>query len=248
VGGTVGQGDDVDIKDQAANQLVQPYDRNPAVRALVQLVLPVAGSIADTLAATAWQNIRHERMRTFFDELAKGEDDLTPELIKSEDFLHCYFATVRAATNTRRREKIRLLAQLLRSAMTGEDVASVDDYEEYLGVLDDLHFRELLILVAFDGERERRHMQGPHSEKPWLNEETLHTALNGLPDLAVSKDDLRGVLTRLSRTGCMVRVVHTGGFYTKGEESNASWQLTGTYYRLKQLLPNLAKAVGSEIQ
>ena len=82
----------------------------------------------------------------FFDELAKGDVIVDEELLKSEDFLHAYFATTKYALNTRRREKIEMFARLLKSSITEKDISSIDEYEDLLKVLDELSYRELLAL------------------------------------------------------------------------------------------------------
>ena len=92
-------------------RLATRYEHNPIIRALVQLIPFGFGSAADVALVTTIENIREERAHTFFDELASQDLILTEEQIENEDFLHSYFATTRAALNTRRREKIRLFAR-----------------------------------------------------------------------------------------------------------------------------------------
>jgi hypothetical protein len=96
--------------------LVERYERQPIIRGLVQLVPFGIGSALDTALAVKFQEYRTDRLREFFDELGTGEVPLTPDLIESDDFLHCYFATVGAVVKSYRKEKVRYLARLLRSA------------------------------------------------------------------------------------------------------------------------------------
>ena len=79
-------------------KLAEYYNNKPTIRSLLQIV-PGWGS-ADTLLQERANEIRSERMRTFFDELAAGKQELTDNLINSEDFLHSYFCTLKAALNT----------------------------------------------------------------------------------------------------------------------------------------------------
>lgn len=129
-------------------QLSLIYEKSPKTKALLQL-LPSWGA-ADTLLQQRADEIKQERLKTFFDELKNGECELTEELIESEDFLHCYFITVKAALNTRRREKIKMFARLLRSVTNSSVLSSIDDYEDYLSILDELSFRELQVLSILD--------------------------------------------------------------------------------------------------
>jgi len=117
------------------------YEKNPTIRALIS-VLGIATfgavSVADAALMAKIQNIRGDRARTFFDELAKEDVKLTPEVIESEDFLHCYFATVKVVLNTKRMEKISMFACLLKSYTLPELFSDTDKYEEYLQALDGL--------------------------------------------------------------------------------------------------------------
>jgi len=90
------------------------YVKKSWVRALMQLLgtctLGVA-SAADAGLVTQIQNMQEDRLRAFFEELDKGNVALTDEIIKSENFLHAFFATTKASLNTRRKEKIRMFAR-----------------------------------------------------------------------------------------------------------------------------------------
>lgn len=137
-------------KQTALQRIADAYEGSPIVRALVQVVMaPIPYGIGSAIGAaltSAIENMREERLRTFFDELAKGTRHLTEELIQEEDFLHAYFSTLKAAMNTRRREKIRLFARMLSNASQERRLGS-DIFEEFLGILDDLSVRELQILL-----------------------------------------------------------------------------------------------------
>lgn len=89
-------------------------------------------------------------MTEFFDELSRGEIELKQELLDNNDFLHCFFATTEAAFKTNRTEKIRFLARLLLAAAVDGRLSDIDEYEEYLGILDDLSNRELAVLTLLD--------------------------------------------------------------------------------------------------
>lgn len=81
--------------------LLLKYKKNPVLRGLVQLIPFGIGSGLDVAITVKLANIMQERMTTFFDEFGNGSIELSPELLDSEDFLHCYFSTVKAAMNTR---------------------------------------------------------------------------------------------------------------------------------------------------
>ncbi len=106
------------------DDLMNLYDQ-PVIRSLIQLIPCGVGSAFDFFIMNKIQDIRKERLRTFFDELGSGEIELTNNLIESEDFLHCYFATLRAALNTRRREKVRMFAGLLKSKVLSNSFLTI---------------------------------------------------------------------------------------------------------------------------
>ncbi|MFA7677810.1 MAG: hypothetical protein WCY34_06585, partial [Candidatus Omnitrophota bacterium] len=126
------------------------YSRNPVLRGLIQLIPYSIGSGIDAALIATVISIREDRAKTFFDELDAGKIKLNESLIKSEDFLHKFFVTTKAAFNARRREKIKLFAYLLLSSEESGNFSSIDEYEEYLEVLDEITLRELYILVILD--------------------------------------------------------------------------------------------------
>lgn len=131
--------------------LAEKLKNRPWLRALLQLVPSGIGGAVDTLLIGRMENIQEERREAFFDELAQGDQDLTPEMAQSEPFLHAFLSTFYAAQRTRQRSKIRFFARLLRSAT--EDPPRVDletEYEEFLRILEELSYREigLVFLLA----------------------------------------------------------------------------------------------------
>lgn len=132
-------------KPNAIGALATHYAKYPAVRALLNLV-PGWGS-ADTLLQQRAEELRHERLTVFFDELATGSVPLTEELIQSHDFLHCFFKTISAVVRTRRKEKIEMFARLLCSSAEPARFSSLDEYEEFLSIVDDVSFREFGVLT-----------------------------------------------------------------------------------------------------
>jgi len=180
-------------------KLAKRYDKNPKIRALVQLIPWGIGSAFDVALATTISNIREERARTFFDELSSRNLPLTEEEIKSEDFLHAFFTTYKAALNTRRREKIRLFAQLLHSYASNP--TEIEEFEEHLAILDDLSYREFQILVCLKRYEEANPQdKGRNAHERanllWKDFQSECTTKLGIPI-----GDLNGVLTRLTRTG-----------------------------------------------
>lgn len=130
--------------------ILERYKHDKTIRALIQLIPFGIGSGIDVVAMQKLEEIQSDRARAFFDELATSDSALNESVLESEDFLHAYFCTAKYALNTRRREKIRMFAKLLKQAINTETFADIDEYEDYLDVLDELNFREIIALILLD--------------------------------------------------------------------------------------------------
>lgn len=216
-----------DAMKSAMLKLADSYVKNPLIRALVQL-LPY-GSAFDVGLSTTLANIRADRARTFFDELEQTGLSLTEEQIKSEDFLHAYFATCKATLNTRRREKIKLFARLLHNYAANP--TEFEEFEGNLSVLDDLSYREFQVLVILKQYEETN----PHRQ----DDNELKRARRFWDDfldtcaikLKIPIEEINGMLTRLNRTGLYQTLV---GAYLDYEGDIG--RLTPNFYKFVQKL------------
>lgn len=189
-------------------QLSIKYSDKPVIRSLLNII-PGWGS-ADTLIQKRADEIKADRLKTFFEELAEGKHELTDELIQTEDFLHSYFCTLRAALNCRQREKIKHLARLLGSSFDPTLQVAPDEHEELLSILEEISLREFAILndlrnrelshPRFEGDNELK-----HSSKFWdeFKAATIHT-------FGVPAESFNAFMTRLERTGLYVKI--TGSY------------------------------------
>jgi hypothetical protein len=219
---------------EKVNGLADRYSRNPLLRGLIQLIPFGIGSGIDVALVTHIENIRAERVRIFFDELQNGNRELSPELLESEDFLHCYFSTTKAALNSRRTEKIRIFAKLLKSSFDGTNTVNIDEYEEFLSILDDLSFREILILLKLYSFEIEYPKQGEENDLQRASRfwdkfvEELNT------ELGVRVDEVDSIMTRLNRTGCYETFI--GGYF---DYTGGKGKLTPTFFRMKDLILEL---------
>jgi hypothetical protein len=128
----------------------------------------------------------------------------------SVDFLQCYFSTLRAAINTRHRDKIRMFAKLLNSSLTQPNPASVDEFEELLAVLDMVTLREFGVL------NDLRNNELHHPPKAEENE--LQNAWHywdnfrkeSIEKFSIPENAFTAFMAKLERTGLYLRI--TGGF------------------------------------
>jgi len=200
------------------------------MRGIVQLIPLSIGSCVDVAITTQLDNIMEDRAKTFFDELGNGSVELTKSLIETEEFLHKYFSTVKAALNTIRREKIVYFARLLKSSIIIGNSRNIDEYEEYLSILDELSYRELGILIRLyhfenlhpnaEGENELQ-----RTAKFW--DEFCKTIMN---EFDIEEDEINSVLVRLKRTGCYMSLI---GYWD--DEGNKG-KTTATFKRLIKMI------------
>jgi len=219
------------MKTKTIEQLANRYQTNPVIRGLIQLVPWGIGSAADVALVTILENIRNDRAREFFDELGKGTVQLTPEIIESEDFLHRYFSTVRAALNSRRREKIRYFARLLTSSITSSEISTIDEYEEYLSILDELSFRELGLLVVLSRYEKENFLQDDTDPIQRPNRFWDQFSSEVCSRFSISNGELNGILARLNRTGLYRTIVGMYPGYTGGRG-----ELTPLYAKLEKMI------------
>jgi hypothetical protein len=142
--------------------------------------------------------------------LAQGKRELTDDLIQTEDFLHAYFCTLRAALNCRQREKIKNLARLLVSSLDPSLQVSSDEHEELLTILDEITLREFAIL----SDLRNRELGHPwkeednaltHAWKYWSEFKTATVETYGVP-----AESFNAFMARLERTGLYLRI--TGAY------------------------------------
>lgn len=212
-------------------ELLARYEQRPLIRGLVQLVPLGIGSAVESALLTKLNQYRAERLREFFDELGAGRLSLTEEIVESEDFLYCYFATINAVLRSRRGEKARFLARLLKGGFDGF-VENVDEYEELVALTDDLSHRELAVLALL-----ARH----ESENPMRpGDNALQRATRFWPQFVADAGSKLGIPTSL--LAAMLRRLQRSGCYE--EFTGAYLDYTGGLGRTTELYHRLAKAAG----
>ena len=213
------------------DKLILKYE-NPWIKALIQIVISGPGSVIDTALTARIKEINSKRARIFFDQLNSGEIELTEELIKSEDFLHAFFSTFSAAQRTRREEKIQLFGNLLRNSLTNKLINKTDEYEEYLKVLDELTYREIILLRLLESyERKYPHNPGQNDAKR-ANRFWSEFIVEARNIFHTNNDEIDSMLIRLTRTGCYDTFA---GKYWQDADHNIG-KLTIVYYGLIELI------------
>jgi len=219
--------------------LKKHYLKNSLIRSLIQLVPFGVGSGIDVALSTYIDNIKQKRLKIFFDELNSGSIKLSPELVESENFLHCYFSTLKAALNSRRQEKNEMFSRLLKSTIRAGNYSSIDEFEEYLKILDELSLREFQILIK---------LEEYESENPLLDTDNgnelkratrfWESFVGDIKNLGVPENEVDSIINRLNRSGCFETFVGNYYDYTGGKGKT-----TATFKRLKKLIETENKRV-----
>lgn len=169
--------------------------------------------------------------------MRKDPYKLTEAVIQSEEFIHKFLITYRAVILTNRKEKIECFARLLKSSNVQRFSVGVDEYEEYLSILNDLSYQELQILLTVDEQlnlipEPSETIEDGKSNPAWSEwQKKFYPELRSIivNNIGVRRQELDDILIRLSRSGLYKQVA-----YISGENGNG--RLTPLYYRIKELI------------
>jgi len=206
-----------ELKPSPLENLMERYEHNPKLHALMALVVSLSPPVGMLEAAvlTSFQKIRSERQRELFDALDQGGIELTDELIQQEDFIQAFLATARAADRTRQRQKIQLFAQLLNALVSRRNGLDANEHEELLRVLEELSPQEFASLVLLRQHEQAVERKNGETNPQWIFrfwEDAKHDLEK---KLGISSSELEGFLTRLTRTGFYRREI---GFIGEAKE------------------------------
>ncbi|MBL3558537.1 MULTISPECIES: hypothetical protein [Marinobacter] len=185
------------------------YDGHPTLKALLQLI-PSWG-VASELIQSRADEIKRDRLRVFFDELAAGETELNTELINNSDFLHCFFRASEAAVRSRQSEKIKLFAKMLCASLGDASEHTLDEYEELLDVLQEISYREFSVLNALRKFEMKYANHEFDNDVVRINAYWENFKKNVCNRYEIAEDEFLPFMERLERTGLYWR--NTGSFY-----------------------------------
>lgn len=210
--------DTMEKVESALIKLHEFYESKPVLKALIQTLtykdLPV-GAAGDTVLSTYVNNLKAEKLRTFFEQLDNGDIELTEDLIANHDFLHAYFATVDYVLSNRSKLKIKAFAEILKSLY--RDDISIDEFEDYAKIFDELTEREFIILsVKHEFEKHAASIQNDWNPAQRTSSYWKDFKQEVKSKLNVDADELNAMLLRLQRTGCYMK--HKGYWDESHEE------------------------------
>ena len=210
------------------HSLVERYEHMPIIRLLVQLTV-IAAPVENAIVGLHRES-RLKRLRIFFEELSKSNAIDNPELAESEDFVHNCIATLKFVENTRQREKIQYFARLLSvSSIEDGELTDVDEYEDFLKLLDELSYRELRALHILDSFSSTPR-NDDDNEMSWTMKFWDDFVKKLCDELPLPTDEVAAFMTRVSRTGCYQLLI---GYY---DTTPAIGVLTPVYSRLKNYI------------
>jgi len=188
-------------QDGLVSRIVALYERSPVARMVVAAYPPLAIAEAGILASYKWWRAR--RLYVFTDEIISLNLNATEEQVKSREFSEAFGAAAERVLQTKREEKIRLLARLFASYVETNDCSpeAFDAFEEELDILDEVGYREFQLPVVLWGHELRfpvdpRENELQRTEHYWRDFQSEATK-----KLGISIDELNAMLQRLTRTG-----------------------------------------------
>ncbi len=217
------------VKSSFKEDLINDYNQDSLQKGLIQMV-PM-GSFIDSYLTSSYNQILKNRTKTFLDELVNGDIELSAELIESEDFLHTYFSTFKAALFTKQREKIRLFSKLLINGITTSLINKSDEYDDYLKILEELTSREITILFILNNFEDKNPITEGVNPLQRAGVFWVEFEKEIFNQIDISPSELNGLLTRIQRTGCYQEITGSYWGYTGGQG-----YLTETYHKLKRLI------------
>jgi hypothetical protein len=193
------------------------------------------GAIVEDIVAKHRRKCREE----FIQHLADGDVPFDPEVLKKrEEFVYFYAITEHAAEKAAMRAKIRILSNLLKSALYHGRLSDAAEYEDYVKIIDELSIREFILLFILQKyEQLNPYQDGENStQRAWrywsdfLGEATKR--------FGVSEDEVTAMLGRTVRSGCYD---YEQGVY--GGNSEKAGCLTPIYFKLVRLIAEEREAL-----
>ena len=205
-----------EIKRNPIGIFSEEYSKNPYLQALIVLV--PGGSSLDVLCKYRADEIAKKRLDIFINELINCSFTAKEELIKKDEFLHCFFKTAKAATENYNTEKIKIFARLLADQNFNTQIPDIDEFETNYSIISELTVREIKFLLIIDNY-EIKHPRIEDESALARCSKYWDTMIQEIEDqFDISIDEINAILTRLNRTGCYSTIIgmFNGNYGNKG--------------------------------
>lgn len=137
------------------NEAIRKYSQQPMLRALVQLIPNIGGSI-DTILYEKSAKWREERLNEFIknihQQIERDHDRLkvvennTHNIVNEEDFYDLFLVAVSSSLKTKSKEKIKRFSNIISNYIIDDGLLEKAKAELMLNILDDLSDFEILII------------------------------------------------------------------------------------------------------
>jgi|GEM_PF-3008239 hypothetical protein len=207
---------------------------NVLSKAILQL-LPGGGAL-DVLVEESISRIQASRFEYLVDEIMRGRVEFDEETVRSDKFLHAFYITAKAATQSYHNEKIKMFAQLFTGTFRKDRFSNMDLYEELIGIIESLSIREVQILALLDEFETRYKVWSEPGNIMGRTTEYWKDFIDSLQsNLGLSTEIIPSILIRIQRTGLYEKFPGYGNAGTEGA-------LTPLYYELKQYIDHETEA------
>lgn len=177
---------------------------NPSVSAIISCVkkVPLIGDLIDDsleCILNDFQNKKQQQLLDVIGEVSTGA--VTSDMVNDVEFLMSFAKTVNAVNKLLNGDKVKFYGNLLKNGYLRErEKIEVDEFEEYLELIDSLSFRELEYLSFFQEFSDKR--SGRLVYQNW--KEFSKEFRGRFPNRNVDS-----VFKRLQRTGFISEVIET---------------------------------------
>ena len=180
------------------DKVVALYLQNPVLRTFVR-VFPYGGLM--DVAVAAFNEAYKHRMDVFYEELILLNINPATERLKEREFVDAFIATSRRVVETTQDDKIRRFAAMFTSYCNGGCFESVDHFEEYLSILDELSNREFQVLLILNKYEEKYPIKS--GDSPLQRATGIWGAFADEVEkqVGIGLAELTPILTRSQRTG-----------------------------------------------
>jgi hypothetical protein len=231
-------------------ELTESQKRQPqVVFSAVSVVLgevPILGSVFNELRSYDAQRRIERRLHTLAEELTEQMKGVRREsvnwgFLNTEAFQDLIRKAVETAIRTRDRQKITLVAQILKGAAVSFRQENRAAAEEYLYLISDLTPQELIVALSAYNQRLAFRGERASSSEAWDT-----WAENVSSETGVDIVDLRFALGRIVSSGLLDRVStgrdETGSFFSEPEEDEVG------LYRVTPAFEKLMKFLGQDAE
>lgn len=135
------------------NSLGQKYAENTLLRFLVNLVPSIGGSI-DIALSERWNKLQAKRIESIIKNLELSlkdveEHKLNKYFLNSDEFIDLIMICFRIGAKARYKEKIEILASVIKKSITEEDF-DLNEFEEISWFIDNLTLKEFQVLLILE--------------------------------------------------------------------------------------------------